>query len=434
MASCRAARRKQRWCAQPLTPLMEGPDLEMQHQAISKKEKAESSSSSWEVIREYWSRVQRSVAGGSSSLSSMSSLYGRSGSNINNQCLAAKRQDLRLLLGVLACPLAPIPLPNSNSNNTNPIEYHHIPQIPIIIKDIPLEIRTAHYIIQQYLAATGCSSKKQPKILKNMYTAGMVRMICYQTEISSGKGGGGVKTLGTRSVEKGCFVLWQMSPGMWSLELVVGGNKVLAGSDAKIVWRHAPWLGTHAAKGPQRPLRRIIQGLDPKSTARLFAGKTRCLGEKRIGEEDCFVLKVAADREAVMERNEGPAEVIRHVLYGYFSQKSGLLIYLEDSHLTRVVVGNSSDHYSGGSSATTNSCIYWETTIGSSIGDYRDVDGLLIAHQGRTVATVFRFGENSTQHCRTTMEELWTIHDVVFDVPGLSLDSFIPPADIWDTC
>ena len=69
-----------------------------------------------------------------------------------------------------------------------------------------------------------------------------------------------MKTLGTRSSgEKGCFVLWQMSPGMWSLELVVGGNKVLAGSDSKIVWRHTPWLGTHAAKGPQRPLRRIIQ-------------------------------------------------------------------------------------------------------------------------------------------------------------------------------
>ena len=90
-----------------------------------------------------------------------------------------------------------------------------------------------------------------------MYTAGTVKMMCFPTEIS---GGGTVKTLGTRSSgEKGCFVLWQMSPGMWSLELVVGGNKVLAGSDSKIVWRHTPWLGTHAAKGPQRPLRRIIQ-------------------------------------------------------------------------------------------------------------------------------------------------------------------------------
>ncbi|KAK3043860.1 hypothetical protein RJ639_000559 [Escallonia herrerae] len=78
-----------------------------------------------------------------------------------------------------------------------------------------------------------------------------------------------------------------------------------------------------------------VTGLDPKSTARLFE-KAQCLGEKQMGDEDYFVLKVAADRAAVMERNEGPAEVLRHVLYGYFSQKSGLLIYIKDSHLTRV--------------------------------------------------------------------------------------------------
>ncbi|KAK3009532.1 hypothetical protein RJ639_014632 [Escallonia herrerae] len=54
-----------------------------------------------------------------------------------------------------------------------------------------------------------------------------------------------------------------------------------------------------------------------------------------MGDEDYFVLKVVADRAAVMERNEGPAEVLRRVVYGYFSPKSGLLIYMEDSHLTR---------------------------------------------------------------------------------------------------
>jgi hypothetical protein len=94
--------------------------------------------------------------------------------------------------------------------------------------------------------------------MKNMYSAGSVKMVRCETEISSGKN---VKSLGTRSGESGCFVLWQMSPGMWSLELVVGENKVIAGSDGKTVWRHTPWLGTHAAKGPQRPLRRIIQVL-----------------------------------------------------------------------------------------------------------------------------------------------------------------------------
>ncbi|PON98854.1 hypothetical protein TorRG33x02_054690 [Trema orientale] len=364
---------------------MEGPDPEMQEEG-NKKE------SSWEVIRE-WFRAQKGLQG-SSNLTVSS--YGCN--------IPAKRQDLRLLLGVLGCPLAPIP----QVNDPNIDQLLHL-------KDIPFETSIAHYIIQQYLAATGCL--KQQKCNKNMYVSGTVKMICCETEVSTGKN---VKTLGTRSGENGCFVLWQMLPRMWSLELVVGGNKVVAGSDGKTVWRHTPWLGAHAAKGPQRPLRRIIQGLDPKSTASLFAN-AQCLGEKRIGDNDCFVLKVSADRAAVMERSEGHAEVIRHALYGYFCQKSGLLIYLEDSHLTRVE-----------SAENESEDVYWETTIGSSIGDYRDVDGVLIAHQGRSIATIFRCRELSMQYTRTRMEEVWSIDDVVFNVPGLSVDSFLPPAEIVD--
>ncbi|XP_065853310.1 uncharacterized protein [Euphorbia lathyris] len=381
---------KQRWCTQTtLTPLMEGPDPDMQEECIKKE-------SSWEIIRE-WFRLQKGFPSNYSS-----SAVTPYGANISPN----KDHDLRLLLGVLGCPLAPIPLL---------INDDHVLQVNLHIKDIPMENCIAHYIIQQYLAATGCLKAAGEKKNKNMYATGSVKMIRCETEISTGKN---VKSLGTRSGENGCFVVWQMLPGMWSLELVVGGNKVIAGSDGKTVWRHTPWLGTHAAKGPQRPLRRLIQGLDPKSTASLFS-KAQCLGEKTIGEDDCFVLKVSADKEAVMERSEGAAEVLRHVLYGYFCQKSGLLIYLEDSHLTRVQTPE-------------NDTIYWETTIGSSIGDYRDVDGILIAHQGRSIATVFRFEEESVQHSRTRMEEIWRIDDVVFNVPGLSFDSFIPPADIFD--
>ena len=97
---------------------------------------------------------------------------------------------------------------------------------------------------------------------KSTYVAGSIKMVCCETESGSGrtkrnmgcgKGGGG------RGGENGCFVLWQMSPGMWLVELVVAGYKVVAGCNGEIVWRHLPWLGMNAAKGPQRPLRRIIQ-------------------------------------------------------------------------------------------------------------------------------------------------------------------------------
>lgn len=100
------ARWRQSWAPQPLTPLMEGPGPEMQEEGTKKE-------SSWEVIRE-WFRTQKISPSGSFSQSS-SSFYGT---------IHAKTQDLRLLLGVLGCPLAPIP-------------SAHDPTLSIHIKDTP---------------------------------------------------------------------------------------------------------------------------------------------------------------------------------------------------------------------------------------------------------------------------------------------------------
>ena len=105
------ARKKQIWGTQlvPLTPLMEGPDPEMQEEGNKKD-------SSWEVIRE-WFRAQKGYQGSSNlSLSSY-------GCNI-----PAKRQDLRLLLGVLGCPLAPIP----QVNDRNIDHLLHLKEIPFV--------------------------------------------------------------------------------------------------------------------------------------------------------------------------------------------------------------------------------------------------------------------------------------------------------------
>jgi hypothetical protein len=85
---------------------------------------------------------------------------------------------------------------------------------------------------------------------------GKVRMVATEFETagrltknrSAGRGG-----------EPGRFVLWQMAPEMWYIELAVRGSKVHAGCNGKLVWRHTPWLGAHSAKGPVRPLRRALQ-------------------------------------------------------------------------------------------------------------------------------------------------------------------------------
>ncbi|XWS68101.1 hypothetical protein CRYUN_Cryun04dG0061300 [Craigia yunnanensis] len=313
--------------------------------------------------------------------------------------MSYKRSDLRLLLGVMGAPLAPV-----HVSSTDPLPH-------LSIKDTPIETSSAQYILQQYTAASG--GQKLQNSIRNAYAMGKLKMVAceYETAIRTVK-----NRNGSRGAESGGFVLWQMNPDMWYVELAVGGSKVHAGCNGKLVWRHTPWLGAHTAKGPVRPLRRALQGLDPRTTASMFAD-ARCIGEKKINGEDCFILKLCTDPQTLKARSEGPAEIIRHVLFGYFSQKTGLLVQMEDSHLTRI--------QSNGGDA-----VYWETTINSYLNDYRPVEGIMIAHSGHSVVTLFRFGEVAMSHTKTKMEEAWTIEEVAFNIPGLSIDCFIPPGDL----
>ncbi|KAF5955522.1 hypothetical protein HYC85_008378 [Camellia sinensis] len=346
--------------AEALSPLMEGPDPDESDGGDSRMER-------WG----HWMKGQLCRAPSVSASSSASASASAS---------AYQRSDLRLLLSVLGAPLAP-------------------------------ESSSAQYILQQYTAA--CGGQKLQNAVVNAYAMGKVRMLASDIETAT-------KVIKSRNsskaAESGGFVLWQMNPDMWYVELALGGSKIHAGCNGKLVWRHTPWLGPHAAKGPVRPLRRALQGLDPRTTASMFTN-ARCIGEKKINGEDCFILKLCADPHTLKARSEGPAEIIRHVLFGYFSQKTGLLVHLEDSHLTRI--------QSNGTDA-----VYWETTINSFLDDYRPVEGIMIAHSGRSVVTLFRFGETAMSHTKTRMEEAWTIEEVAFNVPGLSVDCFIPPAEL----
>ena len=78
------------------------------------------------------------------------------------------------------------------------------------------------------------------------------------------------------------------------------------------------------------------------------------MGEKQISGVDCFVLKLSADQKDLTDRSDNTAEMIKHVIFGYFSQRSGLLVALEDSYLTRI--------QSPGAHPT-----YWETTMTTKI-------------------------------------------------------------------
>lgn len=92
--------------------------------------------------------------------------------------------------------------------------------------------------------------------IKNACVVGKLKMVAAEFQTAS-------KVLknrnAAREAESGGFVLWQMNPGMWYVELAVGASKVHAGCNGELVWRHTPWLGAHTAKGPVRPLRRALQ-------------------------------------------------------------------------------------------------------------------------------------------------------------------------------
>ncbi|KAB1222431.1 hypothetical protein CJ030_MR2G028759 [Morella rubra] len=302
-----------------------------------------------------------------------------------------KKSDLRILLSVMGCPLFPIPLHPKQS----------------MVNEVS---SSAQYIIQHFTAATGC--RKLEGRVNNIFATGKVTMATVD-ELGSG-----ISAAGAAGVsEKGCFVMWQMVPNKWLIELVVGGHKVVAGSDGNVAWRHTPWLGAHAARGGVRPLRRALQGLDPLAIAAVFSA-AQYLGEKRISGVDCFALKLSADQTDLAERGDNTAEMIKHVMYGYFSQRSGLLVYLEDSYLTRI------------QSPGTHP-MYWETTMSTRIEDYRTIDGVMIAHDGQSSVTITRFGDNlKSGPAITRMEETWAIDDLAFNVPGLSIDCFIPPEEV----
>lgn len=114
------------------------------------------------------------------------------------------------------------------------------------------ESSCAQYIIQQYLAATG--GIKLLSSIKNSYSRGKVRMLTTEFETATR-----ITKNPIKAAENGWFVLWQMMPDKWHVELEIEGNSVQAGSDGKVVWRYTSWLGAHAAKGPVRPLRRAVQ-------------------------------------------------------------------------------------------------------------------------------------------------------------------------------
>ncbi|KAL3820525.1 hypothetical protein ACJIZ3_006430 [Penstemon smallii] len=308
--------------------------------------------------------------------------------------IAGRYNELSFLLYFVGSPLLPLQV-QADASIHRPVKHSSI------------EASTAKYIVQQYIAATG----GQPALnaVNSMCAIGQVK-------ISSSDFHQGDENVKVRSTEEsGGFVLWQKNPDLWCLELLISGCKVISGSNGKVSWRQSSNQQRPITKGPPRPLRRFLQGLDPRSTSNLFIDAV-CIGEKIINEEDCFILKLETS-QSTLEAQSGPKfDIIHHTIWGYFSQRSGLMVKFEDSRLLSVKTSREDGD------------VFWETSTESVIEDYKYVDGVNIARSGKTFVTVFRYGEHSANHKRE-LTESWKIEEVDFNVSGLKPEFFMLPSE-----
>ncbi|KAJ6382345.1 hypothetical protein OIU77_030905 [Salix suchowensis] len=139
----------------------------------------------------------------------------------------------------------------------------------------------------------------------------------------------------------------------------------------------------------------LAEGLDPMAISAVFS-PAQYIGEKCISGTDCFVLKLSADQADLADRSDSTAEMIKHnPVSRNLSPRTGKP--------------------------------RWATKI----EDYRLVEGVMIAHGGQSSAMITRFGDNLKSGLSITrMEETWTLDDLAFNVPGLSMDCFIPPREV----
>lgn len=155
--------------------------------------------------------------------------------------------------------------------------------------------------------------------------------------------------------------------------------------------------------------------MDPRCTASLFLDAVS-IGEQAVDSEDCFILKLETGSNSLKAQSSAQTEIIHHTIWGYFSQKTGLLAKLEDKKLVRMKSPNGKDS------------AFWETSMESVVQDYRYIDGINIAHGGKTISTLHRHGKSHNHKRR--IEETWRIDEVDFNICGLCNESFLPPADL----
>ncbi|KAK9913664.1 hypothetical protein M0R45_037474 [Rubus argutus] len=298
--------------------------------------------------------------------------------------------EIQSLLRVIGAPLTRAFLSLKSDDDHQPLNRN------IILEQWAARAR---YIVKQYLAAAGRDEALNS--IDSLCMTGKVKMAA-----SNGNKLGILKSFG------GGFVMWQKRPELWCLELILSDYKTSVGSDGKasLPWHHH----SQACRVPPPPLEHLLLGLDPRSTANLFSNSI-WIGDKSINNEDCFILKLELEPLTLKARSSSNVEIVLHTVLGYFSQRTGLLVQLEDSHHLRMT-------------ACGENSVHWQTTMESSIKDYRTIDGVNIAHGGRTCVWLrSKRWEGGTG--TRILELVWTLEEVDCNCKGLSMECFLPPGD-----
>ncbi|XWS24345.1 hypothetical protein CRYUN_Cryun28dG0093400 [Craigia yunnanensis] len=298
------------------------------------------------------------------------------------------------LMKLVGSPFMPIVQPQTD----------HLPTWTI--ENSSFEVAKAKYILHQYIAASGGQAALNS--VKSMYVVGQLKMLgpeeAHQADDRMHIKG---------NYEAGSFVLCQQNPNSWYLQMVMHGFEFNAGSDGSVSWYQSYWQPHRVDKGPPKPLRRLFQGLDPRFTANLFSNAASA-GEKKVTNQDCFILKLQIPPTTLKMQSSSNTDIINYSIWGYFSQKTGLLIQLTDVILLRTRVNEENDD------------AFWAIRIESQMDDYRKIDCINIAHAGKTYARLDKYGDNDNG--RWQIEEKWKIEEVDFNIHGLSMENFLPPS------
>ncbi|OMO87601.1 hypothetical protein CCACVL1_08892 [Corchorus capsularis] len=285
------------------------------------------------------------------------------------------------------------------------------------IENSTLEIAKAKYILRQYIGASGGQALLNS--VKNIYVVGQTKL---RGPEETHRADDNVHVEG--NYKSGSFVLCQKNPNLWYLEMVVHEaikiqkeilvHSFSTGCDGNVSWHQTSWSPNRANKEPPRLLRRLFQGLDPKSIANLFSNAV-CVGETTVKNEDCFILELKIEPTTLKLQSYLNSDIINHSTWGYFSQKTGLLVQLTDRMLLRRKVSEETDEDA-----------FVIIRLESQMEDYRKVDGIIVAHAGKTYASLDNYGGNDNG--RSKVEEIWKIEEVHFNVHGLSMVNFLPPS------